>query len=268
MNRFKVNIIGVCALFEQILMGVVQGWQMAHVEVSMNLSKAPEFMSEMASLPVKTNLLPIECATVLWLVLVVRVLLLLLQIQEVVVTKLIWSVSILTLVSEAAEAILSPILAKLSLVHGSLDKWFAGCALIRNAFMWCPSLLWRNKAWGSSSWLEWINFGATIALVNWEWVVGWLLMSQSEVIEVHLALVEVFDLGGGTLLTWGKRLVCLNLVCVQQSCLQICISIHTSDYCSHISAGFMIEMKMKSHFMLISGKHNFYEHNPWQFLSK
>ena len=90
---------------------------MAHIEVTMNFLKASKFMSEMAPFAIHTKLFPVECATILRLVLIIWLLGLLHKVEVMILAEFFRSVGILALVSEPAEVGLSPVLAQFPLVH-------------------------------------------------------------------------------------------------------------------------------------------------------
>ena len=91
----------------------------------MNLFEASVFVTEVAALAVRAELLTVELAAVLGLVLVILAwLLLLIQIKLVIVTKLLIPVGILTFSPVAAESGVIPVLANFSFVHGPLYEAF------------------------------------------------------------------------------------------------------------------------------------------------
>jgi len=98
-------------------LSVLQGRQVAHIKVTMNFLKASKFMSEMTSFAVHANLFPVECATILRLVLIIWLFGLLHEVKMMFLAEFIWSMSILALISEPTEVSLSPVLAQFPLVH-------------------------------------------------------------------------------------------------------------------------------------------------------
>ena len=70
-------------------MCVLQGRKMANVEMSMNFLKTSKFMSKVAPFSIHTELFPVECATVLGLVLIIGLLGLLREVQVVILAQFI-----------------------------------------------------------------------------------------------------------------------------------------------------------------------------------
>lgn len=86
--------------------------------MSVHLLEGPVLVTEVTALAIGAEALAVELPAVLRLILVVCVALLLLtEVQVVVLAELIDSVRVLALVAVATEAGLSPVLAKLALVH-------------------------------------------------------------------------------------------------------------------------------------------------------
>lgn len=92
--------------------------------MAMNFLEAAVFVTEVTSLAVGAELLPVELPAVLRFVLVVLTLLLLVKVKNVVLTQLIKTVRKLAFGSVATNSRFAPILANLSLVHRSLHKAF------------------------------------------------------------------------------------------------------------------------------------------------
>ena len=80
----------------------------------------------MTSFAIWTELLPVELPAILGLILVVLSLLLLVDVQLVILAELIESMCKLTLSAVSAHTVVPPILAKLTLIHRSLDKTLLG----------------------------------------------------------------------------------------------------------------------------------------------
>ena len=112
------------AVSKDVLVDVVAHCgQVRHVEMPVDLLEAAILVPEVAPLAVGAELLAVELAAVLRLVLVVHVgLLLLVEVQLVILAELLLSVRVLTLTPVAAKARLGPILAHIALVHGSFDE--------------------------------------------------------------------------------------------------------------------------------------------------
>ena len=86
--------------------------------MSVHLLEGPVLVTEVTALAIGAEALAVELPTVLRLILVVCVAsFLLTEVQVVVLAELIDSVRVLALVAVATEAGLSPVLAKLALVH-------------------------------------------------------------------------------------------------------------------------------------------------------
>jgi hypothetical protein len=110
------------AVAEDILVSESHGSKVGDVEMPMNFLKAAVLMAEVASLAVGAELLAVELPAVLGLIFVVESLLLFVHIQLMILTELVETVCELALGSISAHSSLAPVLAKLTLVHGSLHK--------------------------------------------------------------------------------------------------------------------------------------------------
>ena len=123
---FENPVRSIFAVSKHIGLSYGQCSQVRHVEVSVNLFKAAVFMTEVAAFAIRAELLTVELAAILWLVLVILAwLLLLIQIKLVIFAEFLIPMSILTFGSVAAESSVCPVLAHFSFVHGPLYKALA-----------------------------------------------------------------------------------------------------------------------------------------------
>ena len=94
---------------------------MGDIVVSVDLLKAPILVSKVTSLSIGAEFLPVKLPAVLRLVLIVSTLFLALtHIQWMIFAQLLGSMCKLALVAVATDAVIGPVFADLTLVHGAL----------------------------------------------------------------------------------------------------------------------------------------------------
>ncbi len=160
--------------------------------VSVDFLEAAILMTEVAAFAIGTELLTVELSAILRLIFVIQTLFLFVKNALMSITHFFNSMSVLTLRSISADPSLTPILAHLSLVHGSFDEALGAeeiyehpvdfrALLVVMALLLLRFLDWRNHVLlycGDESLcllnihsLERIDFGGR-KLLHWLEIVG------------------------------------------------------------------------------------------------